>query len=258
MNVRTRKTYSPSRRKQVALNRLLGACIQCRVRKGSVSITLLEVDSGMPINLFQCNFGIPCDECIKRAGSVGLGQQLCGRQKLLTTRFNNVGESLSLERYEAYSYNTDFLGVTRFGERLETLAPILGGLQREIGISWSNCCTSEPNITFKVQVQDIKDEQPLVFCGRHIQLMIHTSYNGCSDAIQTDSPCAIVPHSMPSLSKLESCKIDSEHCCHIRPFAGLHIAFANFAHRYCMLELPLVSPNDVKFRAAFLMRNRQA
>lgn len=46
MDVRTRKTYSPVRRKQVALNRLLGACIQCRVRKGSVSIILLEMDLG--------------------------------------------------------------------------------------------------------------------------------------------------------------------------------------------------------------------
>jgi hypothetical protein len=40
MIVRTRKTYSPVRRKQVALNRLLGACIQCRVLKGSVSYHL--------------------------------------------------------------------------------------------------------------------------------------------------------------------------------------------------------------------------
>jgi hypothetical protein len=47
MNVRTRAKYSPSRRRQVAQNRLLGACIQCRVRKGPVSITLLEVDLGI-------------------------------------------------------------------------------------------------------------------------------------------------------------------------------------------------------------------
>jgi hypothetical protein len=35
---RRRKQYAPSRRKEVAINRLVGACIQCKIRKGSVSI----------------------------------------------------------------------------------------------------------------------------------------------------------------------------------------------------------------------------
>jgi hypothetical protein len=34
---RRRRSYSPSRKEMVALNRLIGACIQCKLRKGPVS-----------------------------------------------------------------------------------------------------------------------------------------------------------------------------------------------------------------------------
>jgi hypothetical protein len=37
-----RKAYSPTRRKAVALNRLIGVCIQCKLRKGSVSLALVH------------------------------------------------------------------------------------------------------------------------------------------------------------------------------------------------------------------------
>lgn len=42
----------------------------------------------------KCNFGIPCNHCLKVAGSSVLGQALCTRQNLMTARFNNVGMTL--------------------------------------------------------------------------------------------------------------------------------------------------------------------
>lgn len=35
---RRRRAFAPSRRREVALNRLVGVCIQCKLRKGSVSL----------------------------------------------------------------------------------------------------------------------------------------------------------------------------------------------------------------------------
>lgn len=37
---RKRKAYDDARRKEVAMNRAIGACVQCKLRKGSVSLSL--------------------------------------------------------------------------------------------------------------------------------------------------------------------------------------------------------------------------
>ncbi|PVH78343.1 hypothetical protein DL98DRAFT_656220 [Cadophora sp. DSE1049] len=69
---RKRKTFSASRRKEVALNRMVGVCIQCKLRKS------------------RCNFGLPCEPCITRAGGAALGHQLCMRQSLFSIRFDHI------------------------------------------------------------------------------------------------------------------------------------------------------------------------
>lgn len=40
-------------------------------------------------DISQCNFGIPCNACTKRAGN--LAHELCTRQGLVAARFNNIG-----------------------------------------------------------------------------------------------------------------------------------------------------------------------
>jgi hypothetical protein len=42
----------------------------------------------------QCNFGIPCYHCLRGAGSVQLGQELCSRRSLVAMRFDQVGNVL--------------------------------------------------------------------------------------------------------------------------------------------------------------------
>lgn len=44
--LRKRKRFDASRRQEVALHRLVGACIQCKLRKASVSTTLTQVVDG--------------------------------------------------------------------------------------------------------------------------------------------------------------------------------------------------------------------
>jgi hypothetical protein len=40
-----RNAYTPSRRTEVALNRLLGACVQCKIHRGPVSSSGIKIDS---------------------------------------------------------------------------------------------------------------------------------------------------------------------------------------------------------------------
>jgi hypothetical protein len=44
-----RKAYAPSRRMEVALNRLVGACLQCRIRKGPVSQLHKPCSTAIPV-----------------------------------------------------------------------------------------------------------------------------------------------------------------------------------------------------------------
>jgi hypothetical protein len=47
-----RRAYSPSRRRTVALNRIIGACTQCKLRKGPVSLFILPCWLGVDFTNF--------------------------------------------------------------------------------------------------------------------------------------------------------------------------------------------------------------
>ena len=109
---------------------------------------------------------------------------------------------------------------------------------------WPNCCHDQPlNKRLVVTVQDIKPFRDLRFHHGETQTMGTIYYNFCTDFATSDSNCAIIPHSMPSLDDIHVCIFDADHSCNSGPFAGLNIAFGKFAGPYCGLDvkLPLVS-----------------
>ncbi|PMD63517.1 uncharacterized protein K444DRAFT_322470 [Hyaloscypha bicolor E] len=73
IQLHTRKRFSKEQRQVVALNRIIGVCLHCRLRK------------------VACDDGIPCNRCIKRAGSISSGQEICMRRSLVATRFDHIG-----------------------------------------------------------------------------------------------------------------------------------------------------------------------
>ncbi|KAH8802276.1 hypothetical protein F5882DRAFT_514251 [Hyaloscypha sp. PMI_1271] len=72
IRLHTRKRFSKEQRRVVALNRIIGVCLHCRLRK------------------VACNDGIPCKQCIKRVGSISSGQEICMRRSLVATRFDHI------------------------------------------------------------------------------------------------------------------------------------------------------------------------
>lgn len=65
---------------------------------------------------------MPCDHCVKRAGRIALGQEICKRQSLVGTRFDHLGK-LEVSEPLVYSFEADgFLDlfeVARRGKKME-------------------------------------------------------------------------------------------------------------------------------------------
>jgi hypothetical protein len=192
----------------------------------------------------QCNFGIPCNQCIKRAGSATLGQELCTRQSLLAVRFNNVGVYLNLlTRLKSFTQfnnnNLDLFGIAVYEElfQIQSHHPI-PGTQRESYIFWPNCCHSSlDNPLIRIQIEDFRGEPD----GK-TQMIISRRYTDSIIFHIPDSSTAIVKDSLPSLDLPADCSLDSGHSCNAGPFVGLHKAFSEFGKMYCenRMKLPLV------------------
>lgn len=89
---RKRKTFSISRKAEVALTRKVGACVQCKKRKEAVSLHIQPLKTLLTIfaNNYECHSGDPCLHCETRFGSLELAQEICIRQDLVATRFDNL------------------------------------------------------------------------------------------------------------------------------------------------------------------------
>jgi hypothetical protein len=190
----------------------------------------------------QCNFGIPCTQCIKRTGSATLGQELCSRQSLVTVRFNNIGEELYFETDQGAILTmcyVDLFGITHYEELFEVQrhSPV-PGTRRESYIFWPNCCHRSLDTRLnKVQIEDFAEK-----LDNENQLIIARGYRECVAFHVPDSSTGIAKDSLPSLDLLADCCPDSTHSCNAGPFAGLHKAFSEFGELYCesSKKLPLV------------------
>jgi hypothetical protein len=91
---RKRKAFSLSRRAEVNYIRSVGACFQCKKRKASVSIYKQASKNAIYEDLLttKCHFGLPCRCCLTRFGSLEIVREICTRQSIISTRFDNVGE----------------------------------------------------------------------------------------------------------------------------------------------------------------------
>ncbi|KAF8849451.1 hypothetical protein BDZ45DRAFT_680506 [Acephala macrosclerotiorum] len=206
--LRKRNAFDDARRREVALNRRVGACVQCKLRRA------------------RCNFGIPCNACTKRAGN--LAQELCTRQGLVAARFNNV----------------DLLGITHYKNFLgQQCRALLKGTSREMYLFWPNCCTpySSAQPLIKLCIQDFTESPAADKVTEPTQTFLYRRYTDCIITTAPDRAWAIVSDSLPSLEQLTGCCIDSDHCCNAGPFARLHKTFGKFGARYCQegTNLPL-------------------
>jgi hypothetical protein len=75
---KSRKAFTEEGKRKVEAVRMLGACIQCRFGKRTVSTEFCQKFK----HLFwkQCETNRPCQSCIRRAGDPELAKSLCTRQ----------------------------------------------------------------------------------------------------------------------------------------------------------------------------------
>ncbi|KAH9204311.1 hypothetical protein DL95DRAFT_471612 [Leptodontidium sp. 2 PMI_412] len=202
---RKRKAFSKLRKEEVSLNRLIGACIQCKIKKNA------------------CTFGLPCNQCIKRAGSAALGQVLCMRQSLLATRFDHI----------------------------DLFTPWLQSVSKDVENS-KTCPSSEssylyfpgsnetPEAYIKVRLIDFE-----YFRHMSSRLIIVMDYFGASVSEVPGRQCAIYPRDLPSVGTLLRIHSVTKSDAHptTGPFSGLQKAVRNFSSAYCGC------PKDVPMRA---------
>ncbi|KAH6718828.1 hypothetical protein BKA61DRAFT_262953 [Leptodontidium sp. MPI-SDFR-AT-0119] len=192
---RKRKAFSKSRKEEVALNRLIGACIQCKIKKNA------------------CTFGLPCNQCIKRAGSAALGQVLCMRQSLLATRFDHID-----------LFTPWLQSVSKDVENSKTCPP------SESSYLYFPGSNETPEAYIKVRLIDFE-----LFGRRSSRLIISMDYFGASISEVPDRRCAIHPRDLPSIRALLRIHSVNKSDAHptTGPFFGLQKAVRSFAEAYC-------------------------
>ncbi|KAG4443427.1 hypothetical protein IFR05_001106 [Cadophora sp. M221] len=193
---RKRKAFSKSRKEEVALNRLIGACIQCKIKKNA------------------CTFGLPCNQCIKRAGSVALGQVLCMRQSLLATRFDHID-----------LFTPALLRKVATDVKNSKACPPAESLYLYFPGSHET-----PEAYIKVRLIDFE-----YFGYKPNRLMISMDYFQSLIYEEPDRPCAIYPGDLPSIGALLRIHSVTRSGSHptTGPFAGLQKAVRNFSEAYC-------------------------
>ncbi|KAH7304893.1 hypothetical protein BKA65DRAFT_205484 [Rhexocercosporidium sp. MPI-PUGE-AT-0058] len=193
---RKRKAFSKSRKEEVALNRRIGACIQCKIKKNA------------------CSFGSPCSQCVKRAGSAALGQVLCMRQGLLAIRFDyldlfspvslrGIAEQISVSKARP---STEFTHLYFPGKH---------GAQE---------------LYVKVRLVEF---EPLGY--RPTQLLISMDYFGKWTSEAPNRRHAIYSRDLPSIGTLLEIYSITNREAHpmTGPFFGLQQAVRTFARAYC-------------------------
>jgi hypothetical protein len=244
-----RKGFSSSRKAEVALNRLVGSCVQCRVRKGPVSYrNSLNPNKKITKELTaKCNFEIPCDYCVKRsAGCIKMAQEICTRQSLTATRFDNLGKFvwdsyLLAQASKGANRWQEIFGIVYYERRIEQLGiKALDGLRRFVYIGYPPLEGHDPAESF-IRVPVIDYWSPLeplarsfVNCNYYSSLHVH---------VQTRAS-AIAWDSLPSIDALIKCYKISQDNFSFRsgPFSGLQHAIKVFIEHYCSMtaNLPLV------------------
>ncbi|KAN0116972.1 hypothetical protein V8E51_002949 [Hyaloscypha variabilis] len=202
----TRRKFSEEQKKVVALNRMMGVCLHCRLRK------------------VACDDGIPCNRCIKRAGSISSGQEICMRRGLVETRFDHI-DLLRIAIVE--SKVKDFSS---------TPAPQPVGWGY-IGFP-ANADTYCSEAYIKVPLIDF---EPFGFQRTREILSVNYYRKSCLWVRNTSQ--AIFPGAAPTADRLLQAYLISRENCLLEssPFSRLWKASRDFAEKYCDTpsELPL-------------------
>ncbi|KAE9376545.1 hypothetical protein N431DRAFT_501388 [Stipitochalara longipes BDJ] len=206
VGLHTRKQFSEEQKKVVALNRTIGVCLHCRLRK------------------VACDNGIPCNRCIKRAGSISSGQGICMRRGLVATRFDHI------DLFRIANIESGVKGISLTPER-----QIIGW-----GFMWfpSNDDTYSSEAYIKVPLMHF---EPFGF--RQTRELISVNYYHKSYVYVHDTSQAIFPGRVPTVERLLQAYLTSRRDCtpETSPFSRLSKAFRDFAKKYCDKpdELPL-------------------
>ncbi|KAK0104871.1 hypothetical protein ONS95_005137 [Cadophora gregata] len=193
---RKRKTFSASRKKEVALNRKVGVCIQCKIRKN------------------RCTFGLPCEPCITRAGGAALGHQLCMRQSLLSIRFDNV----------------DLVNQTRIESDTREIRALHDIPSSKPAYLWFPGSPLVPEAFLKIHVIEFQSSgyQPTR------DVIFHDYFHSSASCVP-NSHLALDPRRLPSIEeilKIFTLCWDGVRLAP-GPFSGLHKAVEKFVESYC-------------------------
>ncbi|KAF4628762.1 hypothetical protein G7Y89_g9391 [Cudoniella acicularis] len=218
---RRRKSFSGRRKKEVALQRKIGSCVQCKLKK------------------LSCNFGIPCDYCVKRVGDIALGQQICTRRSLISIRFDHVDifsiakKRLLVERITSYQ---------RVGEI------------RNIHLEFATKNTNTAKFSMKLPVVSFHDPGYITRVSR-----VSWNYYGFSEWELPDSKVAIDSPNLPTTEQLltlyKSSRANVWASIDTGPFWGVEKAIREFVHTYCAGtgNLPLVVKNAFRLQELYSM-----
>ncbi|KAH6678188.1 hypothetical protein B0J14DRAFT_316756 [Halenospora varia] len=200
-----RKRFSEARKYEVALNRKIGACLHCKLKR------------------LSCNFGIPCDYCLKRAGDVGLGQQICSRRNLVSTRFDDI----------------DLFELVKWEQKIEALKrlPITG----QVHHLYVGYCTKDKDdiahAYLRLPVMQLKDPR------YNTIKMVSWDYYKLKEKIVPSSNTLIAWEGLPTTDQLIAIWANSYYNFHptSEPFESLRTSIKEFAELYCRRtgEVPL-------------------
>ncbi|KAH8646019.1 hypothetical protein BGZ60DRAFT_554837 [Tricladium varicosporioides] len=206
---RKRKRFSPSRKEQVTLQRKIGSCIQCKLRKAS------------------CNLGMPCECCLKRTGIVTLSQQICSRRNLLATRFDHIGQVFAPRL------------IVAFGKLIVALKelPIIGKPRYLCFslISYDGNNSNREYIQLPIVTFNIKQDKG------NMRLCSWDYWGITREELVPDPPCAIEASSLPSVDQLLELRSNRIVSSSSGPFQNLQHTIGKFAMVYCTIptKLPL-------------------
>jgi len=228
---RRKKAYDPPDREKVALTRNVGACRICRTRRVSVCFPAIQT-SICKADKFQCEFDIPCDNCIKTFGSASLTHGLCSRQNLRATRFNNVGKYTPrfLDCLTLIRPFQDLLRRKFFKAVIEEFES-KPAARKYVGFSSPTCCGPDV-VSFDMAAGYQNFE-----AGTSIDFGPQSFLCTFRDRFIIALPHRESYEPRPSLEVFFQRFSLSSHEGLTGPFSRLHKAFGEFAERYCASQI---------------------
>jgi len=242
-----RKVFDSARRKEVAMNRAVGACVQCKIRRGSVrhlvigDCILLTIHSATSV--FLVTNASRELEVLFLAKSFVQDRAFSRHASTTLVSIHWLGCVLLMR-----VILPDLLDLTYSQEILESnpRTPIPNSA-KEIYLIWPNCCNDDSsNALIKIRVHEFEQLSTSEGFSQSLQSILHRSYKSCLRS-QVPNELWTTADDLPSIDALANCCMDSLHNCNAGPFKGLHTSFSKFSETYCSMDvqLPLVRERTV-------------